>query len=53
MWMCIFAVLLWAIIKGDLEKRKKKKDLYLSGNFENVCMEMASNTNKWPSPGGC
>lgn len=35
------------------EKKKKKRDLYLSGNFENVCREMASNTNKWPSPGGC
>lgn len=35
------------------KKKKKKRDLYLSGNFENVCREMASNTNKWPSPGGC
>jgi len=49
MWMYIFAILLWVIIKGDLEK---KIDLYLSGNFENVCREMASNTKKWPSLGG-
>lgn len=48
--MCVFAVLLWVIIKGDLEK--KRRDLYLSGNFGNVCREMVSNMNKAPQSGG-
>lgn len=51
MWMCIFAILLWFLIKGDLEVGGGGRDLYLSGNFETVCREMASNTKKWPSPG--
>lgn len=47
--MCVFAVLLWVIIKGDLGG---KKNLYLSGNFGNVCREMVSNMNKAAQSGG-
>lgn len=47
--MCVFAVLLWVIIKGDLGE---KKNLYLSGNFGNVCREMVSNMNKAAQSGG-
>lgn len=58
MWMCIFAVLLWVIIKGHLQEKKyiyiyKKIFIYLFGNFEDVCREMTGHTNKWLSPGGC
>lgn len=48
--MCVFAVLLWVIIKGDLGE--KKRDLYLSGNFGNVCREMVSNMSKAAQSGG-
>lgn len=47
--MCVFAVLLWVIIKGHLEK---KRDLYLSGSFGNVCREMVSNMSKAAQSGG-
>lgn len=49
--MCVFAVLHWVITKGDV-KKKKKRYLYLSDNFGNVCREMVSSMNKAAQSGG-